>query len=163
MRGFEIVSQYKSNKDFKIPERSTIGSAGYDFYLPEDVTIPSNWECMCIDGQFVYIFNSKPKVLYTGIKAYMEQDEVLELYPRSSSAIKHSLVCANSVSIIDSDYYNNPTNEGEIAVLLYNLSLKDVNLYAGDRICQGIFKKYLVTDKDNVTSTRTGGMGSTDY
>ena len=160
-RGFEIVSRFEG-EDLKLPERSTTNSAGYDFFAPEDIYIPSQ----------IYDFTSsgidvnpivKPFCLMTGIKAYMQKDEVLQLYVRSSMPGKMGLVLANSVGIIDSDYYNNPDNEGEIGFLLYNLNKLPISIKKGDKIGQGVFQKFLITDDDSfdTNKARLGGFGST--
>lgn len=143
-RGFEIVNKYK-NKELTLPERKTKGSAGYDIACAEDIIIKKN------NFEFVP----------TGIKAYMPEDEVLEVYPRSSLGFKKHLLLLNSVGVIDSDYYNNPDNEGEIMVILYNFGSEDVKIIKGERIAQGIFKKYLIADNDNNNDLRVGGLGST--
>ena len=152
MRKFEIISQKEidKNKDLKIenivlPKRQTSKSAGYDFYLPYDI----------------FLNTGEMKVVATGIKASLEDDEVLEIYIRSSMAIKRGLFLTNQVGIIDADYYNNPDNEGHIMIAIRNMSNTEVTLNKGERIAQGVFKKYLVTDDDNSTNTRLGGIGST--
>ena len=173
-RGFEKVERFK-NLDIKLPERSTKYSAGYDFYAPENVIIPSslkefhkNGRFACdnnLDGtkelseEFNYIV--KPFVLRTGVKAYMENDEFLALYSRSSSPSKLGFVMANSVAVIDKDYYGNPNNDGEIGFLIYNLSPTNTYISKGDKIGQGIFQKYYLVDNDSSENTRMGGYGST--
>lgn len=97
----------------------------------------------------------------TGIKAQMNDDEVLKIFSRSSLATKKNIQLANSTSIIDADYYNNEKNEGHIYVPLINLGNIPVVIKKGERIAQGIFEKYLVTDNDNATGKREGGLGST--
>ena len=144
-RGFEIISKYK-NTGLSLPIRKTKGSAGYDMASRIDIKI-------------------KPKTVEfipTGIKAYMQEDEVLKVYPRSSLGFKKHLMKINSVGIIDSDYYNNPDNEGEISLILYNFGDKPVSIKKNERIAQGIFTKYLKIDKDNTNVKRLGGFGSTD-
>ena len=143
-RGFEIVSKYH-DQDILLPIRKTEGSAGYDIACALDTVIKKN--------NFAFV--------PTGIKAYMPQDEVLEVYPRSSLGFKKHLLLLNSVGVIDSDYYNNPDNEGEIMLILYNFGSEDIQLNKGERIAQGIFKKYLVADNDNNNDLRVGGLGST--
>lgn len=152
MRKFEIISQKEIDKniDLKIenivlPKRQTAKSAGYDFYLPYDI----------------FLNPGEMKVVATGIKASLEDDEVLEIYIRSSMAIKRGLYLVNQVGIIDADYYNNSDNEGHIMIAIRNTSALEVCLKTGERIAQGVFKKYLITDDDNVTSVRCGGIGST--
>jgi len=144
-RGFEIVKAYQ-NQDIKIPERKTSGSAGYDIASRVDMVIEPH--------QIAFV--------PTGIKAYMQDDEVLQIYPRSSLSFKKRLIKVNSVGIIDSDYYNNPDNEGEISLILYNLGEEPVHIEKNERIAQGIFMKYLKVDKDNTLVKRLGGFGSTD-
>jgi dUTP pyrophosphatase len=144
-RGFEIVDHYK-NDGLKIPVRKTSGSAGYDIASRIDMVI-------------------QPKEIAfvpTGIKAYMQEDEVLQVYPRSSLGFKKHLMKVNSVGIIDSDYYNNPDNEGEIALILYNFGNEVVHIKKNERIAQGIFVKYLKVDQDHSMVKRLGGFGSTD-
>jgi dUTP pyrophosphatase len=145
-RGFEIVSKY-SDKGLELPERKTRGSAGYDLSCANDITIKSH--------NFAFV--------PTGIKAYMQKDEVLQVYPRSSLSFKKHLVKLNSVGIIDSDYYNNPDNEGEIMLILYNYGENDVFIKKGERIAQGIFMKYLTVDEDFNNVKRLGGLGSTGH
>lgn len=144
LRGFEVVTKY-IGQHISLPTRKTTGSAGYDFSAAETTVL-------------------KPKTITfvsTGIKAYMQNDEVLQMYPRSSLSFKKNLIKANSVGIIDSDYYNNPDNEGEIKLILYNLGDEDVIVEKGERIAQGLFTKYLVADGDNIKTKRLGGFGST--
>lgn len=144
IRGFEKIEKYG---DANIPKRGTNKSAGYDIESIEDV----------------YIEPGTTKVVLTGLKAYMMDDEVLKLYIRSSLAIKKGLTLANNVGIIDADYYNNLSNEGHIMVALTNLSDSTVAIKKGDRIAQGIFVKYLTSDDDQtLSSERIGGIGSTN-
>lgn len=145
-RGFEIVTQFKEQK-INLPVRKTVESAGYDFEAAIDISIKSH----------------ETTLIPTGIKAYMESDEVLKLYIRSSLAYKKQLILTNSVGIIDADYYNNKDNEGHIMVLVTNLSDKTIEIKKGERIAQGIFEKYLKTDQDSLTQNlRQGGFGSTN-
>ena len=103
-----------------------------------------------------------PTLIPTGIKAYMEDDEVLYLYNRSSNPKKKGLILANSVGVIDKDYYGNPENDGHIMFAFFNLKDEDITIKKGDAIGQGVFSKYLVTDDDVAGGDRTGGFGSTD-
>lgn len=105
---------------------------------------------------------AKPTLVSTGVKAYMPKDTYLELSVRSSCPLKYWLIMANSVGIIDSDYADNPDNEGEIFFQLINLSTAPIILHKGDVIGQGIFKPYLKTDDDNAVEERMGGFGSTN-
>ncbi len=143
MRGFETARGYKN---INMPERSTRKSAGYDFEICKPFTLAP--------GE---IGRAE-----TGVKAYMMDDEVLKLYPRSSLPQKYGLTIPNNVGIIDADYYNNDDNDGAIFIQLHNFSDKSVTLEKGTRIAQGIFMKYLkTTDDRNNGNDRTGGFGST--
>ena len=104
----------------------------------------------------------KPTLIPTGLKAYCQSDEWFMLANRSSNPIKRGLVMANSIGVIDSDYYGNPDNDGHFMFAYYNFFNEDVVIKKGDVIGQVIFQKYLVTDDDNATGVRTGGFGSTD-
>ena len=137
VRGFLRVNE---ELDTKLPERQTKASAGYDFYVIEDVEIPAYGTVM----------------LPTNVKAYMQEDEVLMLYARSSLAIKRGLILQNTTGIIDSDFFPH-----EIKVALRNTTDKPVKLLKNERCAQGIFLKYLVSDNGNLDNTRDGGIGST--
>ena len=144
-RGFVVVKDQHRTTDveIKLPVRSDPRSAGYDFYSPVDIVIPPN----------------ESRLLFTDVKAYMEDDEVLMLYVRSSMG-KIPVVIANGTGIIDSSYYNNPDNDGNIGFRLLNLGKEDYVIHRGDRIGQGVFTKYLIADDDNATGDRVGGFGS---
>jgi len=155
-RGFEVCKGYE-DKNISLPERSTKNSAGYDFFSAEEITIPSYYKLLIKANETPV----KPTLVRTGIKAYMKSDEVLYLYNRSSNPIKKGLVLANSVGVIDSDYYSNPDNDGHIMVAFYNFYPFDIKINKGDKIAQGIFQQYLIADNDNAVKERTGGFGST--
>lgn len=154
MRGFEVVSKYRG-QGLTLPERSTTNAAGYDFRAAKDIVIPAQ---KAGEQQL-----PKPILVPTGIKAYMQPNEVLLLINRSSGPIKRSLVQPNGVGVIDADYYNNEANEGEIFGQLINLGSQDYLIHKGDRIFQGIFVPFLTVDGDNGgKNKRQGGFGSTD-
>lgn len=169
MRQFELVSKYKEDKEL-LPERSTKTAAGYDFRAAETITVPSLFRQMIKGIKFHPLkgisFNTdnielKPTLVSTGVKCYMEDDDVLDIYNRSSSP-KKGLIVSNGVGVIDSDYVDNEDNEGEIFIQYFNFSLNDVTIEKGTRIAQGVFKKYLTVDnEEEIESTRTGGHGST--
>ena len=148
-RGFEIVTDYK-DKGIHIPVRKTARSAAYDLEAAEDIVLPSFQKGM------------KPTLIPTGLKAYMEDDEVLLLVPRSSSPKKQGISFPHSIGVIDADYYNNVDNEGHIFVQCINLKEEDVTIKKGDAICQAIFQKFLINDDNRTSSERVGGFGSTD-
>ena len=148
-RGFEIAKGFE-NSNINLPVRSTKNSAGYDVEVAEDCIIPA------------FKPGQKPTLVKTGIKAYMESDEVLILANRSSNPGKKGLILANSIGVVDSDYYENPDNDGHIMYAFFNFKAEDVEIKKGERIGQAIFQKYLVTDNDIAQGERTGGFGSTN-
>lgn len=147
-RGFEIAKGFE-DKDINLPVRKTKYSAGYDIEAAEDTVIPK------------FVPGVNPTLIPTGLKAYMEDDEVLYLYNRSSNPKKKGLVLANSVGVVDKDYYGNPDNDGHIMFAFYNIKDEDITIKKGEAIGQGVFAKYLVTDDDNADGERLGGFGST--
>ena len=147
-RGFEVAKGFE-DKGINLPERKTKFSAGYDIEAAEDITIPK------------FVPGMKPTLVKTGLKAYMMDDEVLYLYNRSSNPKKKGLILANSVGVIDKDYYGNPDNDGHIMFAFYNIKEEDVTIKKGEAIGQGVFQKYFVTDDDVAEGERIGGFGST--
>lgn len=158
LRGFEVVSERvladpkpasaeNSLKGIEIltPKRSTTHAAGYDFFVQKDITLPA--------GEITLI--------PTGLRAYMQGNEVLNIYDRSSNPVKKGIVLINSVGIIDSDYYGNDYNEGMICGLFKNITDEPVTLKRGDAFMQGVFQTYLLADNDTTSTVRTGGFGST--
>lgn len=193
MRSFEFARKIEDGKfiecskaysDAQLPEYQTSKSAGADFFCAEEVTIKPIWESAfsifgvritnafkCLVGKELSDEERKsiqasfsPVLVHTGIKSHMESDEVLELYNRSSNPKKLGLIVANGVGVVDADYYSNPDNDGEIMFAFYNILPWSITLKVGDRIGQGVFKKYLRPElglrvKD---AERDGGFGSTD-
>ena len=169
---FELVSGAPAAAS--LPERKTKHSAGYDFVVSENTVVPSylisiknllgSW-----DGEWTLeeaakvVKNNylKPTLVPTHIKCKLDPDTYLDLSVRSSTPLKNLFILANGVGIIDADYYNNPDNEGHIFFQILNLSPVDVLLKAGDRIGQGIIKKYEITEDDTAMGERVGGFGST--
>ncbi len=146
VRGFEFIHDYET-AGLVLPTRSTAGSAGYDIAAAKNICLAKGQKAL----------------VPTGIKAFMQQDEVLGLHIRSGLAVKHGLYLANGQGIIDSDYYNNPDNEGHILIALVNGGERDFLIERGMRIAQGIFYNFLLTDQDNLAAKelRAGGIGST--
>lgn len=176
MAKFEFVQKYAA-AGLPLPERSTEGSAGYDFIVAEDIVVPTIAKhfnqllayadpanIMTLDemSQFTKETGSKPTLVSTGIKCKLDKSEYLELSVRSSTPLKYWLILANGVGVIDSDYYNNPSNEGEIFLQLINLSPFDILLKKGEKVGQGIIKSYLITEDDAAAGQRIGGFGSTN-
>lgn len=56
---------------------------------------------------------------------------------------------------------DNEENEGEIGFLFYNVSKETVVIEAGEKLGQGIFVRYGITDDDEAVGERIGGFGST--
>ena len=157
MRKFEKISYEQFKKDitddknlyesYSLPVRSTKKSAGYDIKSLESYILKPG----------------ESKAFVTGLKVAMNDDEVLYLYTRSSMAYKYNVTLANSVGVIDSDFYNNENNEGHFKIKLINHGNQDFIVNIGDRIAQGVFMKFLtVDDEDEIKNTRTGGIGSTN-
>ncbi len=156
---FEKVSREQFSKDLKdllnieddfyddivLPKRATTGSAGYDFTSPIDFILKPN-EMIKIPS---------------GIRCYIEEGYVLNIYPRSSLGFKYQMSLANTTGIIDADYYN-ALNEGHIIVALVNRGNKDIVIKKGDRFVQGIFLKFYTAVEEEVTNKRQGGFGSSN-
>ncbi len=132
--------------ELKLPARATTGSAGYDFYSPLDFVLNP--------GETIKI--------PTGIRAKMEENWVLNIFPRSGLGFKYRLQLNNTVGIIDSDYFNSD-NEGHIFIKITNDSNegKVLELKKGDGFAQGIFLEYGITVDDEAEGVRNGGFGST--
>ena len=148
VRGFEIAKGWE-DKGINLPKRKTKNSAGYDVEAAEDIIIPP------------YEFGQKPTLIPTGLKAYCASDEWYMLANRSSGP-KKGFIMANSVGIIDADYYQNENNDGHFYFQYYNFGTEDLVVKKGDVIGQVIFQKYLLADNDIAEGIRTGGFGSTD-
>lgn len=143
IRGFELVSTFTD--ETLLPKRETAHAAGYDLKVAETTQLEP--------GEI--------KLVPTGVKAYMQDGEILYLFDRSSNPRKKGIVLINSVGVIDGDYYNNEANEGHIFAQMKNITNQTVILEVGDRIAQGVFMPYLVADADQAGGPRTGGFGST--
>ena len=165
-RGFEVCKGYK-DKDITLPIRKTKNSVGYDLEAAEDTVIPSIWKTVFenikkfLSGNHEYEA-IKPTLVKTGVKAYFQEDEALFLANRSSHPGKKGLVLANSIGIIESDYYGNPDNDGQLLYAYYNFFPTDVTIKKHEAVGQAFFQKFLVTDDDKATGERLGGFGSTD-
>lgn len=173
-RGFEIVEKYQ-DQGIKLPVRQTRKAAGYDIESATDFVVPSIWKSGVLnvikflltkgkidDAKTDELQKSiKPVLVPTGVKAYMQDDEVLIVASRSSNPLKRGLSLPNGIGVVDADYYNNEGNEGELFIQLINFFPKDFHIKKGDRLAQGIFIKYLTTDDDEGgLKQRVGGFGS---
>ena len=149
VRGFEIAKGFE-DKNINLPERKTKYSAGYDIEAAEDVVIPS------------FKKGTNPTLVKTGLKAYMGDNEYLMLANRSSNPKKKGLILANSVGIIDKDYYENEDNDGHFMFAFYNIKEEDIVIKKGEIVGQAIFMPFLIADNDEAQGTRKGGFGSTN-
>lgn len=143
IRGFELVRPFTDES--LLPKRETTHAAGYDLKVAAKTTIAPE----------------EIKLVPTGVKAYMQPNEVLYLYDRSSNPRKKGLVLVNSVGVIDGDYYDNAGNEGHIFAQMKNITDETVTLEVGERIVQAVFAPFLLADGDEASGQRTGGFGST--
>ena len=181
MAQFEKVSRFQNDGILVLPQRKTQESAGYDFMVAEDIVLTpymrqfgkmleqiedeqsvENYLTLDEVSKNVKNAGAKPALVATGIKCQLDKGTYLELSVRSSCPLKHWIVLANGVGIIDADYYNNPSNEGEIFFQVINFSPYFIQLKKSDIIGQGIIKHYdIAKDELAPTSGRTGGFGST--
>ena len=132
--------------EYNIPRRATIGSAGYDIYLIEDITIESG----------------KTVKIPTGTKCKLDNGLVLLIIIRSSMGIKKHLTIVNQIGVIDEDYYNNIGNEGHMFIFIKNNGSESLSLKKGTAVAQGIITKYYTVDEEEVTDKRISGIGTTD-
>ena len=144
-RYFEVVSDKhrKNEGDITLPTRATKHSIAYDFYSPIDIKINPMRSVM----------------IWTDVKAHFNADEALLINVRSSMG-KQPVMIANTQGWIESDYYSNSDNDGNIGIRLFNLGTEPYIIKYGDRIAQGMFIKYLTADNGNTDVQRTGGFGS---
>ena len=179
MNYFEKVSKYSI---MKMPERATTNSAGYDLAAAKDIYIPSLWQSVLM---FYEVAEEKgtvipdltlpeiktlmkpahlsPILVPTGVKIHLEPNFYLSISSRSSLPLNSLLLVANAPGIIDADYFDNSSNEGEIFIQLINLSPFGINIRKGDKIAQGIITKFETTEEEEeILTSRTGGHGSTN-
>lgn len=142
---FELVSRCKGENEL-LPQRETKYSAGYDFKAAETVVVSGH---------------DKPVLVKTGVKAKLNAGTVLLLADRSSNPVKRGLVLSNGLGVIDADYYNNESNEGEIMGMFYHFGPGSYTIHKGDRIMQGIIVPFFTAENDHAAGKRTGGIGST--
>lgn len=143
-RGFEVIKEDKRKTvgAVQLPTRGSSKAMAYDFYANDTYTVEPN----------------KIVKIWTDVKAYMGDNECLVINVRSSMGGKFML--ANTQGWIDSDYYSNEDNDGNIGIFLKNIGNEDITINRGDRIAQGAFFDFLVADNGNTNDVRTGGFGS---
>lgn len=132
----------------KLPKRATVGSGGYDFFAPYNITIPPKGTVK----------------VPTGIRVILDDDKFLAIYPRSGLGFKYKMQLFNSVGIVDCDY-SDSDNEGHIWVKFYNDSPdgKTIAIKQGEAMCQGVVQQFFTTIDDVADGIRNGGMGSTNF
>ena len=140
---FEKVKRIE--EDIKLPERSTLNSAGYDFFALDDIRFPAETITR----------------VFTGVKCELMPNQVLILANRSSNPSKKGLILLNGIGVIDADYYGNPDNDGEIAFEFYNMLNEPVEIKKGEKLGQGLILAFDKTEDDYVTNVRKSGWGST--
>ena len=150
MRRFERVRdefiKYGQNpEDIKMPVRATKTSVGYDFYSPIETIIEPG----------------KMELIFSNIKAYYEPDEAMGLATTSGQG-KKGLILSQGLGIIESDYVDNPSNDGNIGFMIRNLGDTPHHIKVGDKLGHVFFFKYLTVDnEEEITTKRVGGFGST--
>ena len=147
IRGFEVVrDEFRKHKDVEIqlPKRGSSKAMAYDFFSPVKTTI----------------MPGEKELVFTDVKAYMQEGEALILNVRSSMG-KSDIGLSNTQGWIDMDFYGNPSNDGNIGLFIKNNGTQPFEINIGDRIGQGMFIPFLVADNGNVDEERTGGFGST--
>lgn len=143
-RRFAVLPQYQG-RGVVPPRRQTAAAAGYDLAAAERVEVPPGGVAL----------------VPTGVCVHMPADEYLVIHVRSSLGVRSQLVLANGTGVIDADYVDNSDNGGHILIPLRNLGAAPAVIPAGERIAQGIFQRYLVTEDDAPGGPRSGGFGST--
>ena len=135
----------------KTPTRGTVGSAGIDFYVPNDY--PSNL-CSVGPGERYFI--------PSGIKANVPDGYALIAMNKSGVALKKGLLVG--ACVVDSDY------QGEIHLHLVNTSDKTVTIEPGEKLTQFLLipVNHCIVNEvseadlfETETSRGSGGFGST--
>lgn len=154
---FEVVAdEHRKHPEVSIqlPMRADPQSMGYDFFSPEDVTIDPG----------------ETKMIWTDVKAFMPKVRnsslpycVMGLIVNTRSSMgKKGIVLANSQGWVDGSYFGNPSNDGNIGLLLKNTGELPYHILAGDKIAQGAFILCPTSGEGEQfqKTERTGGFGS---
>jgi len=138
-------------RSVKTPTRGTVGSAGIDFYVPDDY--PDNL-CKVSPGEKYFI--------PSGIKANVPNGYALIAMNKSGVSLKKNLIVG--ACVVDSDY------QGEIHLHLVNIGQEPVNISPGDKLVQFLLvpvnhgpvklvnERYLYS---GASDRGSGGFGST--
>ena len=138
-------------RNVKTPRRGTDGSAGIDFFVPDDY--PKNL-CTIQPNERFFI--------PSGIKANVPNGYALIAFNKSGVALKKGLMVG--ACVVDSDY------QGEIHLHLVNTSSKPVTIEPGEKLTQFLLipvdhSMVEVVNQgdlfDDETSRGSGGFGST--
>lgn len=164
---------YRENELAEIPTFATEGSACFDLraclevgkgivaYNPHNrkMELPVKQGS---DGRAAVQLQPNFRVLVpTGLIFDIPKNHVLDVFIRSSMALKYGLMLANGVGKIDSDYVE-PTY-----IMIYNACDTPITIYHGDRIAQAELrelKQYALTERKTPPAQKTdrdGGLGST--
>lgn len=138
--------------EIRLPERATRGSAGYDFFAPFGFVIKTTM------SKFFDLKNTI--VVPTGIRCRFPQDYALLLMPKSGLGFKYGTFLANTLGLVDSDYYYSD-NEGHIMAKMFCFSEGGITVDKGKAFMQGILVPFGITTDDIADGTRNGGFGST--
>ena len=130
----------------RLPRRITDGSAGYD--LSADLTQPEE------------IAPGEVRMLRTGVAVALPAGTVGLVFGRSGLGVRHVIVPANAVGVIDADY------RGELMVGLRNQGSTPYMVQPGERIAQLVVVPVLTPELEPVpdlgeTARGENGFGST--
>ena len=144
-----IPVKIKLSRGMSAPTYATEGSAAVDLRAALD------------EDQTVTILPGERYTFPTGISLAPERTDVVAVIAaRSGLGVKHGIVPANGIGVIDSDY------RGEIHVCLRNNGQEPFTVARGDRIAQLMFlpvlaASFIETEELDETARGTGGFGST--
>lgn len=141
-----ITVKVINKSKYDLPEYKTPGSAGFDFHanVARSMSIlPGRWA-----------------IIPTGLYVEIPNGYEMQVRSRSGLSAEKGVFVLNSPGTIDSDY------RGEVCIILANFGDQPFQVNPGDRIAQGLLKKYEIaefqlTEKLDETNDRGGGFGST--
>lgn len=128
----------------RIPEYSTSGSSGFDFYCLMDTVLPPNtW-----------------RIIQTGLSMEIPEGYEIQIRSRSSAALEHGIIILNQPGTIDSDY------RGPIGLITWNTTNITMTVERDTRIAQGVLCPVIKAEFEEVQELSTsdrgiGGFGST--
>ena len=115
------------HKNAKAPSRATVGSAGYDLYASEEVTIKAG----------------ETGLVKTGVCTNFARHMYARIAARSGLSLKKGIMIG--AGVIDSDY------SGEIGVVVHNFGKEDVTFKVGSRPAQLILEAYHLVEYPHVS------------